>query len=541
MIETKYTIFIITVQINTENKVGDYNMKELNEVLLSEIDDFRKLGHDFLDGKVGKMDFKGASGGMGVYAHRNGKEFMIRFRIPSGIASRKNLELIRDFANRYELNSIHLTTRQAIQLHGSSIDAVCDMMEEGIKKGLYTRGAGGNFPRNVAISPLSGVDKEEAFDVSPYASEVGKHFMQKIHTYKLPRKLKVAFSSSIEDMGHATVADLGFLAVKENNHEYFRVYIGGGLGRDSKVAVPYKELIEPKDVLYHVEAMTRLFINEGDYKNKSRARIRYILDRMGEEAFVDCYSKYLSEVKKEEKLDLNIEKKAYEKVGSEAKVENKRLISQKQEGLYSVYVHPVGGILKTSDLENILEATKNIEDVEIRTSMTEGFYIRNLNGDEAEKILALTEHIGGNTKLQYSTACIGVPTCQIGLLDSQDTLKSVLKYFEDKNFGYDVLPSIRISGCTNSCGCHEIGTIGFCGKKKRVNEEVKDAFELHLNGKLKSTETRLGDYVGDVLKEKVPELLYELAVSVHEDKEEFYSWIENNDKKAKSIINKYLV
>ena len=199
-------------------------MKTLNEILLSEVEEFRALGHKFLNGEVSKMDFKGASGGMGVYAQRSGKEFMIRFRIPSGIASIKDLKLVYEFAKRYNLGSIHLTTRQAIQLHGITIDEVCDAMEEGIEKGLYSRGSGGNFPRNVAVSPLAGVEMNEVFDVSPYALAVGQHFLSKVYTYKLPRKFKVAFSSNENDESHVTATDLGFLAVKENEIEYFKVY-----------------------------------------------------------------------------------------------------------------------------------------------------------------------------------------------------------------------------------------------------------------------------------------------------------------------------
>ena len=71
---------------------------------------------------------------------------------------------VYDFANRYGLEKIHLTTRQAIQLHGLKIDEICDLMKEALDNDIYTRGAGGNYPRNVAMSPLSGVDKKEAFD-----------------------------------------------------------------------------------------------------------------------------------------------------------------------------------------------------------------------------------------------------------------------------------------------------------------------------------------------------------------------------------------
>ena len=69
-------------------------MEELKEKLLSEIEGFRKLGHKFYNGEMSMMDFKHASGGMGVYAHKGGKEFMIRLRIPSGVITVPQLNLI---------------------------------------------------------------------------------------------------------------------------------------------------------------------------------------------------------------------------------------------------------------------------------------------------------------------------------------------------------------------------------------------------------------------------------------------------------------
>ncbi|MGL5354092.1 MAG: nitrite/sulfite reductase, partial [Clostridium sp.] len=212
-------------------------MSNLKEVLLSEIEDFRAVGHKFLNKELTMMQFKHASGGMGVYAHRGGEEFMIRLKLPSGATNVREMRFVRDITEKYGLGGVHFTTRQAVQLHGLDIDSVCEIMKEAMEFGIYTRGSGGNFPRNVAISPLSGVDKKEAFDILPYALAVGNHFMEKIYTYKLPRKLKVSFSSSEEDHGHCTVQDLGFLAVNKDGKEYFQVYLGGGLGRNPKLAV----------------------------------------------------------------------------------------------------------------------------------------------------------------------------------------------------------------------------------------------------------------------------------------------------------------
>ena len=117
-------------------------------------------------------------------------------------------------------------------------------MNDALENDIYTRGAGGNFPRNVALSPLSGVDKDEAFDPTPYALATGEYFMERITTYKLPRKLKVSFSNGSSDTAHCTIQDLGFLAVRKDGKDYFRVYLGGGLGRNPKVALLYPEWLD---------------------------------------------------------------------------------------------------------------------------------------------------------------------------------------------------------------------------------------------------------------------------------------------------------
>lgn len=516
-------------------------MNKLNEVLLNEIPDFKELGYKFLNGEISKMEFKGASGGMGVYAHRSGKEFMVRFRIPSGIAQMSALQFIYNYAIKFGIEKVHLTTRQAIQLHGIRIDQVCEVMEEGIRNGIYTRGAGGNFPRNVAISPMSGVEKGEAFDVSGYALAVGDYFLQKIYTYHLPRKLKVAFSNSWEDASHAGAVDLGFLAVHKSGKEYFKVYLAGGLGRNSRLGVEYPELIEPEAVLYHVEAATQLFISEGDYQNKNKARMRYIVDRMGRKEFLECYRKHLAEVGKSDALKISISKKEYKKTGSEAFAKSNRLFEQKQGGLYSVYVHPVGGQLLVKDLKLLLDEAGNLPEAEIRLAMTEGLFVRNLSGPEADRLIELTRHIGGETRLEKSIACIGVPTCQMGILDSQEVLKEVISYFKEKNFTEDVLPQIHISGCPNSCSAHEIGKIGFCGKKVRLQGEVKDAFELHLGGNIEMGNARLADYCGDLQREDLPLFLYEIALELSKTKKDFYEWMKECRPVLDGILERYTI
>lgn len=518
-----------------------FKVNNLKSILLDEIPGFREFGHKFINKEATSAEFKNVSGGMGVYAHRGGNEFMARFRIPSGVIKKEELEIIYSLAKKYNLSNIHLTTRQSIQLHGLSIDEICEVMEQGIENNLYTRGAGGNYPRNVAMSPLSGVDKKEAFDVTPYAMKVNEHFLNKIYTYKLPRKMKVAFSSSEEDSAHCTATDIGFLAVKKDGKEYFRVFLGGGIGANSALSIDFDEMIEPKEILYHVEAITNLFINEGDYENKAKARIRYILQRLGKDEFIKCYRKYLDQEKAKENLEIKFENK-YEleyqknKTGVETKLDHTRLFAQKQKGLYSIYFHPIGGILTLDTMKYILMNLNKIHGWDIRLAMSEGLYIRNLDGKEAEAMLALTENLGGETRLEQSIACIGVPTCQIGILSSQNTLQEIIKLFRDNNFNEDILPSIHISGCPNSCSVHQIGEIGFSGKMKKINRESRKVFQLHVNGSHEVGKARLAKTYGDIPQEKVPEFLLQLAKKLKTSNKNFSEWLAINEEEFIQMI-----
>ena len=516
-------------------------MEELKKVLYGDIEEFRETGHKFVDGELNLMQFKHSSGGFGVYAHKGGKDFMIRLRIPSGITNVSEMYKVYDFAERYGLEKIHLTTRQAIQLHGLSIDEICDLMKEALDNDIYTRGAGGNYPRNVAMSPLAGVDPKEAFDVTPYAIAIGNYFLERIYTYKLPRKLKVSVSGGSDDAAHCTVQDLGFVAVNKDGKEYFEVYLGGGLGQNPKLAVKYGELIEPKDVLYYVEAMVRMFMAEGDYENRNRARVRYILDRMGEKDFLECYKKHVNEVIEKENFEIDVKAKSYDKKGIEIQIEDSRLFEQKQKGLYSVYIHPTGGQFAIKDLKSVLDLVNNFEDIEIRLAMAEGVYFRNLNGEEAKKLLDLTEDMSAKTKFEQSVSCIGVPICQIGLCNSQGALNDVMDYFKANNGNMNVLPTVHFSGCQNSCGVHQIGAIGFTGKKKRVGDKVDECFTLFIGGTYGIGETKIGESYGEIQAVKIPEFLFELSKNVEKSNLNFKEYILKNESEFKELVNKYNV
>ena len=87
-------------------------------------------------------------------------------------------------------------------------------------------------------APLSGVQKGEYFDVLPYAQAVGEFAMNFINAEPMPRKLKVGFSNSPENVTHATFRDMGYAARPDGR---FDVYTAGGLGNNPRFGVKVAE------------------------------------------------------------------------------------------------------------------------------------------------------------------------------------------------------------------------------------------------------------------------------------------------------------
>lgn len=485
----------------------------MNDACKRGILDYKEKVNQVLEGEEKLQNIKSVLSGMGVYEQREEGSFMLRVRIPAGVLTLNSLKNIFEVGKKVKVSRFHLTSRQDIQFHGLSLLETVEVMEALFEKGLVTKGGGGNSVRNIACSPLSGIQKDEVFNVLPYALIGCDYIIENIETFQLPRKYKIAFSNSEKDEVHATITDLGFIAIEEEGKNFFKVFGGGGMGRDAKPGIVLAERIEPTETLYYIEAMKRLFKDYGDYENRYKARIRYIVTRLGEEKFIKILNQYVVEVKQEGCIKIqDVVEEDINKFGEKIEVKDARLILQKQEGLYSVFVHPKGGYLSLEELESLIKLIEPFKDVQLRLTMNQGFYIIHLTGREAEIVLEQTKSLALKGVMEKLTACTGSHTCQIGIAPTEELVHAIKEYFDKVPLEIqEALPEIHISGCLNSCGAHQIATLGFCGQKKRIGEEVKHVFMLHING-LKTIEgAKLGEEVGLLLLEVIPEFLYELG------------------------------
>lgn len=506
-----------------------------------DLDEFKEKTIEFYEGRLSKQEYKGYSGGYGSYAQRGGSASMLRLRLAGGRITKEKLKFIADCIETYRIDCVHLTTCQTIQLHNLQPLAIFDIIEEALNHGIVTRGGGGDFPRNVMVSPLSGVEQGEYFDVLPYAEAAGEYLLTFIKEEKMPRKLKVGFSNSPANETHATFRDLGFAAQKNGT---FDVYAAGGLGNNPKMGIKVAEQAEPCKVLYYICAMRKTFLEHGNYEQRGKARTRYMQDTLGKEGFTASYLENLREVfETGENLDIDLDNNTdallASKQGDGTAVSGSRVICQKQEGLYAVKYHPVGGCPDPSMFRAIYDMIRDMEAAELRISPDETMYIINLTGKEAGKVLELTSD-GAGTPFEESVSCIGASICQMGVRDSQSLLKDCIRAVKESGLKEESLPRIHISGCPSSCGTHQIGEIGFHGCVKSIDKVSYPAFTLHLSGSDKQGAERFGDKTGVILEQDIPGFLIEAGKAAEASGNPFHKWSREHPDELKKIAGKYI-
>lgn len=507
--------------------------KDLIQQFVKETELFEERIQAFEKGEIDRKTFKGISGRFGCYAQRE-KNYMLRLRFPGGKISKEHLAFLGEKTREYPLKLMKITTCQTIQVHNLSASQVVSLMREALEQGIITIGGGGDNPRNVMASPLSGVDSGEVFDILPYAETVSDYLLSRMTELHLPRKLKVAFSNTEENLIHANMRDLGFMA---NPDGTFSVYCAGGLGPNPKLGILVEKQGTPENITLYVSAMLRLFTKYGDYQVRSKARSRYLQDTLGKEGIKTKYLDCLKEAEKEETPWPIICPSPILK-HSDGETEGSRIISQKQPGLYAVSYHPIGGCLTQKNIMVLCEVLKNIPDTEIRLSPDGTMYILHLTAKEVPKILEATGD-GGENLFETSTSCIGVPICQQGLGCSQWLLAHCIERVRKENFSDGVLPRIYISGCPSGCGTHQAASLGFMGCRKKMQGETVPAFRIFINGRTEKSKARIAREAGTLPEEMIPEFLVALGKCIQISHCNFDEWVSENEDAFLNLIREY--
>src|SRR5581483_1907747 len=216
---------------------------------------------------------------------------MQRIKIPAGGLNADQLETLSQLAEEYSDGIAHVTTRQDFQLHYVHIENTPSVMRRLAAANITTREACGNSVRNVTACPFAGVCADETFDVTPYSRALSKFLLGHSDTQNFGRKFKPAFSGCAQHAcGLTSLNDLGFIAKKRLNAAGreeigFEMYVGGGLGAVPYPAKLFDAFIPVEELLPLSQAIGRVFARYGEKKNRSRARLKFLIQDFGIEKF----------------------------------------------------------------------------------------------------------------------------------------------------------------------------------------------------------------------------------------------------------------
>lgn len=527
-----------------------------NPVVEKDILDLEKKIRLFREGKADEEKFRSLRLARGVYGQRQSGVQMVRIKLPFGKVTSEQLHRIANVSDEYSKGRLHITTRQDIQIHYVSLDRTPELWAQLEKDDVTLREACGNTVRNITASPTAGIDPNEPFDVSPYAHAAFQFFLRNPICQEMGRKFKMSFSSSDEDTALSYIHDLGFIAKLKDGKRGFKVMLGGGLGSQPRHADELYDFLPAEEIIPLIEGVLRVFDRHGERAKRLKARMKFLLKDIGKEAFMKLVAEQKTSLSQEQP---EFEIKRFEatpalqqvefpsvEIEDEKEFENWKqtnVFEQKQEGLYAIGIRVPLGDFYTRGARQIADLVKKYAGNELRLTLRQDILIRHIRQDFLPFFYSELKKLGyaevGYNKTVDITACPGTDTCNLGIASSTgiaDVLEDVLKeeYPQFTN-GKDI--TIKISGCMNACGQHNMAEIGFQGMSIKVGKTVAPALQVLLGGgTLGNGKGRFADKLVKVPSKRGPEALRVILNDFETNSEAQEKFVEYYDRKEKTYF-----
>lgn len=516
----------------------------------------------FRQEKLDEDKFKSLRLARGIYGQRQPGVQMVRIKLPFGRATGDQLLRICDVSDEYSRGRLHITTRQDIQIHYVSLDRTPELWNELDKDDVTIREACGNTVRNVTGSPEAGIDPDEVFDITPYAHATFKYLLRNPMNQEMGRKFKISFSSSDQDTALSYIHDVGLIPRIQNGQKGFKVVIGGGLGSQPRSAEPVHDFLPTDQIIPFIEGVIRVFDRYGERSKRMKARMKFLIKDIGLEAFLDLVEKeklalaYQSYPISEEGFEfdrsvvdaIKVPKVDLKDIEGYEKWRKSNVFDQKQEGLHSIGIKVRLGDFYTPQARKLANLIKEYAANELRFTLRQDILLRHIKSDLLPlfylelKELGFTE-LGFNSTADI-TACPGTDTCNLGIASSTgiaDVLEDVIdqEYPQYKN-NRDIY--IKISGCMNACGQHNMAHIGFQGMTIRTPDKlVAPALQVLLGGgALGNGEGRFADKVIKIPSKRGPEALRLILNDYDSNKQEGENFMDYYDRKEQLYFYNYL-
>jgi sulfite reductase beta subunit-like hemoprotein len=495
-----------------------------------DIDEFVEKLDAFERGELNAEQFRAFRLLRGVYGQRQPDVQMFRIKLPYGLLGPEQLVAIADIADQYSRGFGHVTTRQNIQLHFMKMSDMETVMRRLDEVGVTTREACGNSVRTVTACELAEVCSDAPFDVTPYARAITEHFLRGPLSSSLPRKFKIAFSGCGNDCAYGAIHDIGFVAQVKDGQRGFKVYAAGGLSTTPQSAIALHDFVPAGEIGRVGEALLRLFHALGNRDNKHRARMKYVLRKLGEAGFRAKYAEFRAAVDAEAAAELRLTASprntpatpvvdgAMPQPPGYMAWRSGCVVDQRQDGYAAVYLRLFLGDITSAQMRALAAIATRFGDGTVRLTIDQNILLPWVDRRSLPALFVALREIGlALTDVHTAkdvTSCPGAESCNLAVTSSRNVARAISERLELPDVaGNQAMAdtTIKISGCPNSCGQHHIADIGWHGAAKTVNGTTYPMYQLHLGGGIDENGARFGRQVVKVVARRVPDAVAALV------------------------------
>ncbi len=410
--------------------------------------------------------------------------FMCRLRMPGGVISSHQLRGVASIADDLAGGYADITTRANLQLREIGAANAPEMLLRLTEIGLTSRGAGADNLRNITGSPTAGIDPQELIDTRPDTRALHHFILNHRELYGLPRKFNIAFDGGGRVAVLEDTNDIALAAVRVadgfgvTSGVYYRLGLGGITGhrdfaRDTGV------IVQPADAVRVCNAIIRVFIGHGDRTDRTKARLKYLLDRWGLPKFLNAVEQELGETLTRVDAAALSPRPPIDKHGHIG------VHGQKQPGLNYVGVACPVGRLSSERLRGLADIAERFGSGTIRLTVWQNLLISDIPDSGLADALAAIEALGLDWRASPIrgglVACTGNAGCKFSASDTKRDAP-MLAAFLERHITIDHPINIHFTGCHHSCAQHYAADIGLLATKIERDDDMVEGYDVLVGG-----------------------------------------------------------
>jgi ferredoxin-nitrite reductase len=435
----------------------------------------------------------------GLYEH-NSKDghFMLRVKVVQGILSAEQAGALAWIAEQHGRGMLDCTTRQCVQIHWITLDAMPEILRRLDAVGLTTTGACGDVTRNVVGCTLAGIAHDEIVDGYATAMALHRRFLGNRAFSNLPRKYKISVTGCAEDCARGLINDVALSgAIAADGTRGFNLRVGGGLSAVPRFARWVDVFVTPDEAPEVVEHLTAIF-RDADENRKARgkARLKFLLDRVGPDAF---------RAELEQRVGRPLARGAAH--GPDLYGHDHIGVTPQRDGTHSAVGLCVPlGRLRSEQFQGVIALARHYGTGEIRLTHQQNVLIPHVPDERVPELLAeplVRDELSADPPLftRGMQTCTGKEFCGLAKVFTKERAAEITTFLNAhvQANGHGEELRVHFAGCSSSCAQHQIADIGIEGVLKRVDGEMIEAMDIRIGGRL-GPEARFGE----VVVKKVP-------------------------------------